>query len=339
MLETENTSLGEQIVPSGRLLYLNTNDLITGKSNPRHLFDEDRLKPLREDIREHGVLVPLMVYRPKGQTRYSILDGERRFRCCVELEKQGVERMKIPVNVVDPPDKIAGLLYMFAVHNLREEWELMPTALSLKIIMDKLNKTDPADLKALTSLSEPQIERCQVLLQYPEKFQRLSLDPDPKTRIPSNFWIELFPVLKVYEEQLPTLWKKLGGDGVIEKFVEKYRAKKIKSVIHFRRIMEAFQITEGKTRKDVIGALKDFIEDIDLETRETFDKFILDPRRVQSAITACSDFIKVIKRQQIDYSLERADLTKAFEEVREFAEQMLEKLRGSEDPEVARARE
>lgn len=46
-------------------------------------------------------------------------------------------------------------------------------------------------LSKLTGLSEPQIERCKILIDLPERFQKLSLLPDPKERIPSNFWIEL----------------------------------------------------------------------------------------------------------------------------------------------------
>jgi ParB family chromosome partitioning protein len=324
-----------KVIPSGSLKELRTSDLIPGRNNPRQLFDPERLKPLKDDIREHGVLVPLMVYQMKGQTRYSILDGERRFRCCVELEGEG-RQMSIPANVVDPPDKVAALLYMFSVHNLREAWELMPTALGLKIIADKLGKTDSKVLNQLTSLSEPQIERCKILWDFPEKFQKLSLDPDPKTRVPSNFWIEMHPVLGLCEKELTDLVKKLGKDGVIEKLVEKYRAKKIKSVIHFRRIMEAYVVTEGKMKKSVIDRLREYILDVDLETRQAFDRFILDPRRVQGAISACQDFVREIKRLKIDYTLDREELRKAFQEVKEFAEQMLAKFEGSDDPTIAR---
>jgi DNA-binding Lrp family transcriptional regulator len=222
------------------------------------------------------------------------------------------------------------------VHNLREAWELMPTALGLKIIADKLGKTDSKVLNQLTSLSEPQIERCKILWDFPEKFQKLSLDPDPKTRVPSNFWIEMHPVLGLCEKELTDLVKKLGKDGVIEKLVEKYRAKKIKSVIHFRRIMEAYVVTEGKMKKSVIDRLREYILDVDLETRQAFDRFILDPRRVQGAISACQDFVREIKRLKIDYTLDREELRKAFQEVKEFAEQMLAKFEGSDDPTIAR---
>src|ERR1039457_3177688 len=232
------------VIPTGELRHLTHDEIKPSSSNPRHLFDPDQLLELKKNIAEHGVLVPITVFRAPGQTKFSILDGERRYRCVGELrregrgEKDGAE-LTLPANVVGPPTKIAGLLYMFSIHNFREAWELMPTALSLKVVMKELGEYDNKVLSKLTGLSEPQIERCKKLITFPEHFQEMSLDPNPKTRIPSNFWIEALPVIDLALEKLPTI-KKLGRDNATEKLVDKYRDRKIRSVIHFRRIMESY---------------------------------------------------------------------------------------------------
>ena len=127
------------VVPSGELKHLQVDDVKPSSNNPRLLFDPSPLEELKKNIAEHGVLVPITVYRPKGQAKYSILDGERRYRCVKELtdegrQGKGKQSLTIPANVVEPPTMIAGLLYMFSIHNYRAQWELMPTALSLKII-------------------------------------------------------------------------------------------------------------------------------------------------------------------------------------------------------------
>src|SRR5580693_1770417 len=103
--------------------------------------------------------------------------------------------------------------------------------------MEDLGTEDNKALAKLTGLSDAQIERCKKLLKFPEKFQELSLDPDPKKRIPSNFWIEALPVIDLAMETSEPI-RKMGRDLATGKLVEKYRDKKIKSVIHFRRIME-----------------------------------------------------------------------------------------------------
>src|SRR6266404_5342770 len=141
------------VIPSGTPVTLHIEDIIPSRNNPRHLFDRPQLDALKKNIREHGVLVPLTIYRPRGQKKYSILDGERRYRCCVELEEEG-RHLDIPANVVAPPSKIAGILYMFSIHNFREQWELMPTALALKTVMETLEERDNSAINKLTGLSE-----------------------------------------------------------------------------------------------------------------------------------------------------------------------------------------
>src|SRR5258706_10776233 len=132
-----------QLIPAGLLRHLTVDQVKPSSNNPRHLFDPDQLLELKKNIAEHGVLVPITVYQAKGSDKFSILDGERRYRCVIELEKEGQRGkdgrpLTLPANVVEPPSKIAGLLYMYSIHNYKEGWELMPTALSLKIVMEDL---------------------------------------------------------------------------------------------------------------------------------------------------------------------------------------------------------
>src|SRR5216684_5421218 len=94
-----------QIVPAGELRHLTPEEIKPSSNNPRHLFDADQLLELKKNIAEHGVLVPITVYQAKGQAKFSILDGERRYRCVRELAKEGRagkdgEPLKLPANVV-----------------------------------------------------------------------------------------------------------------------------------------------------------------------------------------------------------------------------------------------
>jgi ParB family chromosome partitioning protein len=332
-----------QVVPTGRLRHLTTSEVIPSSNNPRHLFDPDQLLELKKNISEHGVLVPITVYQAKGSEKFSILDGERRYRCVLELEKEGRgakdgKRLTLPANVVEPPTKIAGLLYMFSIHNYREGWELMPTALSLKIVMDDLGTSDNKALGKLTGLSDAQIERCKKLLTFPEKFQEMSLDSNPQTRIPSNFWIEALPVLDLALATSDPL-KKLGRDRSTEKLVEKYRQKKIKSVIHFRRIMESYELSEDdpQTRKAVLRTVEEFFLDPRLETREAFDRFVVEKKRVQSALATCEEFLSNLQMFKLTYTTndeERRALRKALRQVRDYCKALERALEGSDDPEA-----
>jgi ParB family transcriptional regulator, chromosome partitioning protein len=323
------------IVPTGTLMHLRPDEIKRSETNPRHLFDRPQLESLKKSIREKGVLVPITVYQPKGQSKFSILDGERRFRCVVELTDEGFQ-VEIPANIVEPPTKIAGLLYMFSIHNYREAWELMPTALGLKIIIEELGVSDAKELAKHTGLSGAQVERCKKLLEFEEEFQQLSLDPDPKTRIPSNFWIELLPVLGLVQECLPELWGDLGRKRLIYKLIEKYRARKIKSVIHFRKILEGYEISDATRRALIVRRLQEFILNPAIETRAAFDEFVVDRKRIQNALSACEIFLTQLQQLKLRYTadeFERSQLKESLKQVIEYCRSLEQELEGSDPPE------
>jgi ParB family chromosome partitioning protein len=339
MSSTNTASVGSaagtasNVVPSGVLKFLSVDDVKPSATNPRKLFDKLPLDALRDNIRINGVLVPITVYRIKGQDKYAILDGQRRYQCCIDLREEGVD-IEIPANIVEPPDKIAGILYMFSIHNFREQWELMPTALSLKTVMEALQEEENERLARITGLSEPQLERCKMLLTFPVRFQNLSLDPNPRTRIPANFWIEAYPVLNVCEEVLPDLVEEIGRDGITDRLVEKYRARKIRSILHFRRIMEAVDVSDGDAdlRAAVVERLEDFLNDIEMETRSAFDEFIMDPRRIRSAIDACDSFMSSLRRAKLQHISERDELVEALTSVQRYVGDLLTRLEGGDAP-------
>ena len=334
------------IIPAGKLQHLLPSEIKASAHNPRLLFDPDGLAELKTNIGQHGVLVPITVYQTKGQKTYSILDGERRYRCVADLTNEGRfgpdgKPLRLPANIVEPPTKVAALLYMFSIHNIRESWELMPTALGLHSVMAELGEADNKVLGKLTGLSEPQIERCKTLLEFPEKFQNMSLDADPKTRIPSNFWIEAKPVIDLALEKLPII-AKLGFVAATDKLVEKYRAKKIRSVIHFRRVMESYDlnIEDPPALSSVMRRIEEFFLNPKLETRDGFDEFISDKKRFRSALDLCNDFIdrlQSLKLRHIADDAERADLRAALNRVEEYCASLEDALKGRDDPDVALA--
>ncbi|MEO0520188.1 MAG: ParB/RepB/Spo0J family partition protein [Cyanobacteria bacterium P01_A01_bin.116] len=81
---------------------------------PRLYFDPIKLERLRESIRKHGVLEPILI-RPKIDGGYETVSGERRWRSCCEL---GLEA--IPAIVREMSDEMALEAALIA-HLLNEE--------------------------------------------------------------------------------------------------------------------------------------------------------------------------------------------------------------------------
>ena len=99
------------------LLMVSPDDVSPNPHNPRLIFNPEDLRELRNSIEEVGILVPLTIFvnkRKIPKTKYSLLDGERRLRCAIDLNLK-----KIPANVVDEPkDVTQNILFMF-VHFAR----------------------------------------------------------------------------------------------------------------------------------------------------------------------------------------------------------------------------
>src|SRR5216683_7430876 len=177
-------------MPVAEVINIPINQIAPNPHNPRALFDDEPMRILRESIDKLGILVPVTVYEaPTGHRppteKYILLDGERRWRSVIELKRDS-----IPANVVQEPDDTRNILTMFHIHNLREGWQLMPTALKLKTLMDLLGETNERKLSELTKLSISQIRRCKILLTYPRRYQNLMLAP-PSERMKADFFIEL----------------------------------------------------------------------------------------------------------------------------------------------------
>ena len=326
----------ESVIPTGHLIHLDVADFRASPENPRILFDAKPLADLKASIREHGVLVPLTVYKLPAQKRYGIVDGERRYRCCKELSEEGRD-IRIPANVVATPEPMASLIYMFNIHQFRQQWELMPTANALKSVIGGLGMEDTGALAELTGLGERQIERCKLLLSFSERHQELSLNPDPKVRVPSNFWVELSPVLDLTRELLPDLFSDEGRDGIVDRLVDKYRQKRIRSVIHFRRIMEAYDAQEEEGDEEgieiVADRLREYILDPNMETRAAFDGFIVERRSRQRASQAVDKFMNELRKARIEHVTEgREALIAKLTVVLAFVETLLAKLEGDDPP-------
>lgn len=86
------------------------------ESQPRKHFDSEALANLKESIKVHGLMQPLVVRRIEGGRTYKfeLIAGERRLRACIELGLQ-----EIPVHVVDVDDK--GRKELALIENLNRE--------------------------------------------------------------------------------------------------------------------------------------------------------------------------------------------------------------------------
>lgn len=393
------TTLKGQSSKKGTYIECRHFDLEPNPLNPRRIFDKYKLDVLEESIRANGVLVPLTVYRNEDGKLY-ILDGERRWRCALRIERGEVsvrlrslpsdltipeklhdvldydkstgvlrhrepidanrrkeletlsntdewraavaalfseskqkppEEVSIPANIVDPPTPAANMLYMFHVHNLREQWELMPTALSLQILMKQLGETDDAKLSELTQLSEPNVKRCKTLLTFPKNYQAMMLHPDPDERLKANLFIEMQPVLDLYEE----LGARVSGGKsryeLVDLFIQKYRDGLIPSVIHFRTILIARDLLKDTDRWDEVKiAATRFVADPKSKIKSLFEPLTAEEQQARNASELCKDFIGSLQKLKLEHMTRRRPIVTALQTVHKEVQRLLDALAGED---------
>jgi ParB family chromosome partitioning protein len=232
---------------------LSTDKLRANPHNPRTLFDREDLHVLRESIKRVGILVPLTVYKEESTGNFVILDGQRRWMCAQEV---GLKT--IPVNEVAEPTLVQNIVTMFQIHKLRKDWELMPTALKLELLMRELDETIERRLAELTGLDEAVVVRCKKLLSYRKSYQDLMLDADPDKRVKADFFIELYAVRNDRAVKKFTWFKK---DKFTDDMLKKVEAKGIKAVTDFRIVKQHINNAVKVNKTAVISKrLQEFAE-------------------------------------------------------------------------------
>lgn len=239
--------------------YLQTDQLQPNPYNPRMLFDRVPMQTLEESIERVGILVPLTVYQRGADGQIIILDGQRRWMCAKKLQMP-----KVPVNLVAEPSLVQNIVTMFQIHKLREDWELMPTALKLDLLMKELDENSERKLADLTGLDIAVVTRCKKLLSYPKEFQDLMLDPDPEKRVKADFFIELHSFL---HDRVVVKMPGYSPTTLTRKMLEKYQNPigGIKAVTDFRKVKQ--HITNARKAGKLAALshkLKDFVEKVEV---------------------------------------------------------------------------
>ena len=142
-------------------------DLISpNPSQPRSFFDPESLTELAASIREHGVIQPLIVSRPEGDSGapYQLIAGERRLLASREA---GLNQVPVIIRESSPQ----SLLELALVENLqREDLGPVEEALAFRRLRDDFSMTQEA-IAARVGRSRPAIANSLRLLSLPGEIQ------------------------------------------------------------------------------------------------------------------------------------------------------------------------
>ncbi|MFC3080575.1 ParB/RepB/Spo0J family partition protein [Phenylobacterium terrae] len=127
---------------------------------PRWVFPEEQLAELAASIRDKGILQPILV-RPKGEGRYEIVAGERRWRAA---QRAGLSA--VPVLVRELTDM--QVLEIGVIENVqRADLSPIEEATAYKQLMDRFGRTQDSVAEAVGK-SRSHVANTLRLLSLPE---------------------------------------------------------------------------------------------------------------------------------------------------------------------------
>jgi len=147
---------------AGGVRYIDINDIKPNASQPRKVFDEEKIKELADSISQHGMIQPIIV-RPSGKG-FEIVAGERRWRASRKAELK-----EVPCIVRELSDR-ENMLYAIIENMQREDLNPIEEALAFRDMIEHYSLTQ-ADVSKSVGKSRPYITNALRLLKLPAVIQ------------------------------------------------------------------------------------------------------------------------------------------------------------------------
>lgn len=148
-----------------KVIEIPVENILVNKHQPRHVFNEEKLKELANSILEHGVVQPIIV-RKSGNDKYELVAGERRWRAC---RIAGIG--KIPAIVKELDEKETSEIAL--IENIqREDLNPIEEAVAYSTLMEEYGLTQE-ELSKRVGKSRPFIANTVRLLSLSEQIKDL----------------------------------------------------------------------------------------------------------------------------------------------------------------------
>lgn len=239
------------------------------EENPRLIFREDELEALQKSISDQGILVPLTVF--SDGRRFTLLDGERRWRCALKL---GLP--KVPVIIQPKPERLQNIMMMFAIHKTRNDWDPLPTARKLRELEQELEKRTGRvptidAVAAAASMLRGEVLRYRRIQKMPERFQRELMKELEKPRSEQILTVDhvLETVKGVEALEKRGVIERSESNKLMDAIVRKFKRQIIKKTVSPRllpkiaRADERRELTRSKTKQVVSRLINDIDYTID----------------------------------------------------------------------------
>jgi len=232
LIPQEEFLIGNSIAEIDRenVFEIDVNKIFPNKSQPRKVFDKDKLKALEDSIEEHGIIQPILLR--KVNKEFEIVAGERRWRAAKNLNLKVV-----PAVIKELSDKDVSEIAL--IENLqREDLNDIEEALAYKVLLDEYFITHEK-LSKIVGKSRSYISNTIRLLKLDEKTTKFITEGN----ISGGHGRALLPIEKIEDRHkiIDDIIARSLSVRDVEKIVSnfnKQEPKKIKSISKNENILE-----------------------------------------------------------------------------------------------------
>lgn len=189
-------------------------ELIPDPEQPRQDFDEAEMEKLKDSVQDRGIMIPLTV-EPKKEGKYLIIDGERRFKCALNLKID-----KVPVNILAKSlNEFERNIIRFQLQETHKQWSPFEKAEAMANLKKYLDLS-VVDLARALAVAPITCQRYLSLLTFPVGIRKAFI----QARIPFSY----LEILSYTNAIMPdVLVKRIPN--YLDKVVKKYKKGYIKS--------------------------------------------------------------------------------------------------------------
>lgn len=147
---------------AGEIKNIALTEIMPNPEQPRKNFDEDEMQDLAASIKEHGVLVPIIVNKNAQNEKFVIVAGERRYRAAKRADLG-----EVPAIVKNFTEQ--EMLEIALIENVqRSDLNVIEEARGYKLLMERFGYS-AEELAKRMGKSRPQVANCVRLLNLPEE--------------------------------------------------------------------------------------------------------------------------------------------------------------------------
>ena len=162
-------AVAEAAIPHHRVVQIPLQVIEKNPYQTRYVFDEDLLIELRDSIKEHGVVQPVVVRPAEEDGRYILVLGERRLRASRMAGKETIPALVRRLS----PQQAAEMTVLENI--VREDLNPMEQAEAFRVLSTQFNLTQ-AEIAQRIGLSRETVSNYMRLLRLPQKVMSYLLE-------------------------------------------------------------------------------------------------------------------------------------------------------------------